>query len=80
MNMNSKMTVTFPLNRTGSFALQFSTGLLTQVSIILFSLGFFLFCCQSFKCSCDYHITIAITAGLSVSVNMTKGQISSENN
>jgi len=35
MNMNSEITVTFPLNRTGSFALHFLIGLLTQVSIIL---------------------------------------------
>ena len=35
MNRNSKMTVTFPLNRTGSFALHFFIGILTQVSIIL---------------------------------------------
>jgi hypothetical protein len=35
MNMNSKMTVTFQLTRTGFFfALQFTGGLLTQVSII----------------------------------------------
>jgi len=38
-NMNSKMTVTFPVNRTGFFALQFSIGLLTQVSIIFVFLG-----------------------------------------
>ena len=43
MNMNSKIIVTFPLNRTGSFALHFFIGLLTQVSIILVFLGVLLF-------------------------------------
>jgi hypothetical protein len=38
-NMNSKMTVTFSHNRTGSFALHFFIGLFTQVSIIIVFLG-----------------------------------------
>jgi len=77
MNMNSKMTVTFQLTRTGFFFLPYSSlvDYLHKSALFLFFMGFFLFCCQPFNYSCDYHIVIAIAIGLSVSVNMTKGQI-----
>lgn len=56
---------TFLLNRTVSFVLQFC----------LVFLGARPFSLPSFNYLCDCLIVIAITAGLCVSVNMTKGQL-----